>query len=272
MIVALTRLPHGSLSSCELTFLERRPINAMKMQRQHRQYRQCLEALGVEVRLLPALFDQPDAVFIEDTAVVLPEGAVAMPMGVSSRRAEVDSVLPTIAGFREVHAMPAGCRMDGGDVLRVGRRIYVGVSARTDPASVRALASLVGRWGYEVRAVPVYGCLHLKTGCCALVDGLFLANPAWVDVNALAARRVITVPADEPWAANILRIDGRIVMPVEHRKTAAILRAEGYAVHQVDISEFAKAEAGVTCLSILVDVPGRALPRRGRPKHEVIGP
>lgn len=90
-------------------------------------------------------------------------------------------------------------------------------------------------------------------------------------MNALAARHVITVPADEPWAANVLCIDDTVVMPREHPKTAAMLRTEGYTVHELDISEFAKAEGGVTCLSILVDMPGRALPRRGRPKQETVG-
>jgi dimethylargininase len=264
---AITRLPDACLSLCELTFLDRQPISALKALRQHQSYRHCLEALGLDVRVLPALPGFPDSVFVEDTALVLPEVAIAMPMGVGSRRPETETVVPVLEAFRDVTPLPDGCRMDGGDVLHAGRRLYVGLSSRSDPGSARALAAVVGRWGYEVRVVLVHSCLHLKTACSALLDNTFLANVAWIDADALGARRVLRVPDGEPWAANVLRVDDSIVVPRAHRKTAALLRAEGYDVHAVDVSEFAKAEAGVTCLSILIDAA--SVPAAGATRQSV---
>jgi dimethylargininase len=144
--------------------------------------------------------------------------------------------------------MPA--TLEGGDVLRIGRRLLVGRSCRTNAAGIEALARITDRLGYTVEAVPVRGCLHLKTACTALPDGRLLVNPAWVTLGGYAT---IEIAEDEPWAANIALVNGQVLASAAQRRTNVRLRDLGWPVYEVDISEFAKAEGGVTCLSLLVD-------------------
>jgi dimethylargininase len=258
---ALTRCPAPTLALGELTFLDRQPIAFDKTEQQHAAYCAARAAAGLEVVTLPAVAEYPDSVFVEDVAVVLDEAAVLTRPGAASRQGEVDLIAPALSRFRPVVPLvpSAGAptpnppiTLEGGDVLRLGRRLYVGLSSRTNAAGVAALRSVVAPLGYTVIPVPVTGCLHLKTGITALDDNTLLANPAWVDVAAFAASEVLPVPADEPWAANILRLDGGLLANAAYPRTADLLAQRGFAPTIVDVSEFSKAEAGLTCLSLLI--------------------
>jgi dimethylargininase len=140
--------------------------------------------------------------------------------------------------------------IEGGDVLRIGRELLVGRSARTNAAGVAALANLVEPLGYQVIAVPVLGCLHLKTACTALPDGRLLVNRSWLDSLALGNHDSIDLPSDEPWAANTLPVGQRVILSAAHRQTADLIHRLGFEPLPVALSEFAKAEGGVTCLSL----------------------
>jgi dimethylargininase len=137
-------------------------------------------------------------------------------------------------------------------VLRVGRTLLVGQSQRTNPAGIEQLSHVARRFGYRVRSVPVHGCLHLKTACTALPDGRLLVNPAWIDVAALQGFSLVQVPADEPWGANIALVNGMVIMAAAHEETAALIGGLRFDVKTVDLSEFAKAEGGVTCLALFI--------------------
>jgi dimethylargininase len=177
-------------------------------------------------------------------------------MGTQARRGEVAGIEPELRKYREVHRVEAPAAFEGGDVLRVGRTLLVGVSCRTDPAGVRAFEDIVRRYGYRVLAVPVRGCLHLKTACTALPDGSLLVNPSWLDPGALHGFELVRVPGEEPWAADTLPLGGAVCLPAGQVRTADLLRQRGFAVRTVDLSEFAKAEGGVTCLSLLLGEAG----------------
>jgi dimethylargininase len=255
-LLALTHAVGPRLHECALTFVERRPIDVARARQQHAAYCRLLESCGATVRTVEVNLAEPDGVFVEDVAVVLDEVAVAAAMGTPSRRGEVARMIEVLAGYRPVLRIDPPATLEGGDVLRIGRRLFVGRSTRTDAAGIAALQRLVAPSGYEVVPVTVRGCLHLKTGCTALDDRTLLANPGWVDLAPFAGFEVVAVAPDEPGGANALRLGATVCLPASHPHTAARVRARGFDVRTVDIGEFEKAEAGVTCLSIVFARPG----------------
>lgn len=251
--IALTRAVPASIARCELTHLEREPIDAARAAAQHDAYEAALAAHGCEVLHLPPLDAHPDAVFVEDAAVVLDDVAVVTRPGAASRRGEVPSVAAALAPLRELRRISAPGTVDGGDVLAVGRRVWVGRSSRTDEHGSRQMRELLNPLGYEVREVPFTGCLHLKTAATSAADDLVVVNPRWVDPSAFAPLRSIAVDPDEPFAANVLRIGDTVFVSTGMPRTMARLRDTGISVAALDMSELAKAEGGLTCCSVLVE-------------------
>lgn len=248
---AIMHQPSLYLEKCQRTYVEHAAIDFGRACRQHEDYCCALAAAGATVQTLNVNCDLPDSVFVEDTAIVLDEIAILASMGAESRRAEPVGMERELRKYRDVQRIEAPARIEGGDVLRVGRTLFVGLSSRTNAAGVNALDALVRRFGYRVTAVPVRGCLHLKTACTALPDRTLLVNPAWLDVQALHGYARLCVPDEEPWAANVALVGDVVCTAADHVRTADLIRKRGFYVTTVDISEFAKAEGGVTCLSIL---------------------
>ena len=255
MIVALTREPARALDACELTYRGREPIDAAAAAAQHRGYCEALRACGASVITLPAVDELPDSVFVEDTAVVLEEVAVLTRPGVGSRRGEVVLIEPEVARLRGVVRVEAPATLEGGDVLRLGRTLYVGLSPRTNAEGAAALRRLAAPHSYEVVTVEPRGCLHLKTGCSALGEEAVLVNPDWVDAAVFRGREVVAADASEPWAANVLSVGRSVCVSAAFPRTAETLAGLGYDVREVEVSEFAKAEGGLTCMSLLFRRP-----------------
>lgn len=250
-IAALTRAVSRTLASCELTCLPRQEIDIELAIAQHRQYERSLRELGVRVISLPEQPDLPDAVFVEDPLVVLDELAIIAPMGCESRRKESESMAEAILPFRTVHRLRHPATLEGGDVMRMGRDVFAGLSSRTNEAGISQLAAALAPFGYRVRAVEVRGCLHLKSACCPIGDGAILANRMWLDERALRDYPIVDVADEEPGAANVLNVAGTILMPAAFPKTGRILRRRNLDVRTLDISELMKAEAAMTCSSVL---------------------
>jgi dimethylargininase len=251
MLTALTRAVSRSLASCELTWLTREAIDIALANEQHDQYERSLAAMGVRVISLPEQSEMPDAVFVEDPLLVFDEVAIVARMGSRSRRAESDSLAEAISAFRPLLRILEPATLEGGDVMRIGRDVFVGLSSRTNHAGVQQLARELEPFGYRVRPVEVRGCLHLKSACCPMGDGKILANRAWFDTAPLRDYRIVEVAPDEPGAANILRIGDTALMPAAFPHTREIVVAEGLTVRTVDISELMKAEAAITCSSVI---------------------
>jgi dimethylargininase len=253
MLTAITRAVSPSLSDCELTWLPRQEIDLALAMAQHHGYERSLAELGVRVISLPALPDMPDAVFVEDPALVLDEVAVITTMGCESRRGERESLAAAIAPFRPLIRMREPAKLEGGDVMRIGRDLFVGLSARTDEAGVAQLADHVRPFGYRVIPMELRDCLHLKSACSYIGDGSILINRAWVDTRPLKGFRWIDVPPDEPWGANALRIADTVLMASAYPATAELLRHAGFRMRTLDLSELLKAESGVTCSSLVFE-------------------
>lgn len=254
MRIAITRAVSPSLADCELTFVPREPIDYGRAVAQHGAYARLLEQLGLTVVELAADAALPDCCFVEDVAVVLDELAVLTRPGAESRRGETAAVAAALRPYRNVARLEAPARIDGGDVLVLGRRLLVGVSNRTDAAGLRALGDAVRAFGYDVEPVRLQGCLHLKTAVTMAAPDLILVNPEWVDPEPLRGLDRVEVAGDEPGAANVLAVAGTVVAAAGFPRTADRLRARGLDVRTVDMSEFQKAEGGVTCKSLVFDV------------------
>jgi dimethylargininase len=250
MLSAITRGVSPKLGNCELSYLSRQPIDVERAAQQHGLYEQKLVQLGVSVHSLPARKELPDCVFVEDPAVVLDECAV-LTMGIESRREERESLARYLSEFRTLKPLREPARLEGGDVMRVGRTLYVGDSRRTNEAGRAQLREILSPFDYEVRAVKVHECLHLKTGCSYLGRGVMLANSAWVDAAQFADFELLEVPPSEPWAANALVIGETVILPEGFPQTRALIEQRGFQVETVDVSELMKAEAGLTCMSII---------------------
>ena len=247
---AITRAVSPRMNACELSYIDRVEIDIGKAQAQHDAYEDCLREMGMEVIALPPEPAMPDSVFVEDPAIVLDEIAVITRPGAASRRAEGETLAAALTQFRRLERIAAPGTLEGGDVMRAGKTLYVGASARSNGEGIAQLAEIVRPFDYTVRSVEVRGCLHLKSGCTYLGAGVVLANRNWIDAAALDGFTIVDVAGDEPWAANVLTL-GAALMPDCFPGTAAIVKSLGWEVRVVDISELRKAEAGVTRSSLI---------------------
>jgi dimethylargininase len=254
MWIAITREVSPALGDCELSYIPRAAIDAAHAGLQHRDYQRALEVLGCRLVTLPAEPAWPDSVFVEDVAVVLDEVAIMTRPGALSRRAEVASVAAVLRSYRPVLSIEAPGTLDGGDVLRLGRTLHVGQSARSNAQGIGQLRELLAGHGYAVHGVATHGCLHLKSAVTQLDDDTLLLQPAWVDREQFTGFRIIEVDPGEPHAANVLRIGDALLMPASFPRTRQRLLDAGFEVTPVDVSELQKAEGAVTCCSLVFRV------------------
>jgi dimethylargininase len=251
MLTAITRAVSPALVHCELSFIDRKPIDLATAQEQHHAYEELLGKLGARVISLPAEPDLPDSMFVEDPAIVLDELAVIFPLGTETRRREAASLAQALSKFRTLEHVSLPGTLEGGDVLRIGRKLFVGLTQRSNAEGIRQLAAILSPHGYEVIAVPVTGCLHLKSAVTHLGRNTLLANRAWFDAAPLAGHEWIDVDPAESHASNALALGGTVIFPTSFPRTRARIEARGFHVTSLDISELQKAESGLTCSSLL---------------------
>jgi dimethylargininase len=252
MTIALTRDVSPAIAHCELTHLTRMAIDPEIARAQHAAYERCLEEAGCTVHRLDASSEMPDSVFIEDMVVVFDELALIARPGAPSRRGEAPAVAVEVARHRPLRHIEPPATLDGGDVLCVGRTVFVGRSARTNPAGVEQARRILGPLGYEVRTIEVRGCLHLKSAVTAVADEVLLVNRAWIPAADLTGFHLLDVHPAEPFGANALRLADRVLHGAAFPRTRERLEQRGIRVEEVDLSELAKAEGAVTCCSILI--------------------
>jgi dimethylargininase len=250
-LTAITRQVSSSINHCELSFHTRQPIDVAKAIAQHKAYQDCLTELGVRIVSLPAQPELPDAVFVEDPAVVVNEVAVISIMGVPSRRPEAAGLVETLSRYRPIKFLVEPATLEGGDVLRIGRRVFVGLSQRTNREGVAQLQEMLRPYDYQVQPVEVRGCLHLKSACSYICHDTVLINRSLLDAEQFREFALLEVPEEEPAAANALPIRDVVIMPASFPKTHALLEQRGFRVRPIDLSELQKAEAGATCTSLI---------------------
>lgn len=216
-LIALTREVSPAIAQCELTHLERTPIDLETARAQHDAYERCLASAGCVVQRLAADAGMPDSVFIEDIAVVFEEIAVIARPGAASRRAECAAVGEAIARHRPVRRIEPPGTLDGGDVLQVGRTVFVGCSGRTNAAGIGQLRCTLRPLGYDLREIDVRGCLHLKSAVTAASGALLLVNRAWIPAADLSGFDVVEVHPAEQAGANVLCLGDRVIQAPHSR-------------------------------------------------------
>jgi dimethylargininase len=252
MVIAVTREVSPRFNECEITHIERTPIDLEVARTQHHEYVNVLKTLGCTVIELPAEADLPDSVFVEDTAFILPEIAVITRPGADSRKPETESILPALSPYIKIIHIREPATVDGGDVLVLGKNIYIGLSSRSNQDAIDQLNEQLREYGYTVTGVQMHDCLHLKSAVTRVDDKTLLLNKSWVDTHHFEGFDWIEVDPAEPFAANCLPIEESIVFPTSFPRTRAKLQNKGYKIVTVDVSELAKAEGAVTCCSLII--------------------
>lgn len=251
MHVAITRRVSPAINRCELTHLARQPIDYARACAQHEQYEETLRSLGMEVLSLQAELDLPDSVFVEDVALVVDECAILLNPGAASRRPEIASVEKALAPYRDIFRVQPPATVDGGDILRIGKTVYVGLSSRSTGEAVEQIQAILEPFGYQVRAVNVTGCLHLKSAVTQVGVHTLLVNPAWVSKEAFPGMQFIEVDPSEPYAANAILVDGKVIYPSSFPKTRGKMEQAGIEMLVLAADELAKAEGALTCCSLI---------------------
>lgn len=250
MNIALMREVSRSISECQITNISRKPIDPEEARKQHEGLAQALRDMGYKIHMIEEDQSLPDSAFIEDTAVVLEEVAVITHPGASSRRGETKAVAEALSIYRDLAFIGESGTLDGGDVLRIGRKLYVGKSCRSSAVGIGNLRDIVGQYGYEVVSVPVTGCLHLKSAVTLVGEGTLLINPSWVDPADFTGMELVTVDPSEPYGANSLLVEGGLLYSISYPGTRKKLEERGLEVLAVDMTELAKAEADISCCCI----------------------
>lgn len=251
MPYALTRPVSPKMAECELTHFDRQPINIALAKKQHADYEKALKNLGCQIISAPAAPDFPDSIFVEDCCLVLDELAIITNPGADSRKPEIEGVANALRPHRGLHFIKHPAILDGGDILVIDKKIWVGLSSRSNQMAIDQMREIVAPFGYEVAGVEVTGCLHLKSAVTQIGENTVLLNPDWVSASIFSDLKIIETHPDEPGAANALLINERVVFPVDFPKTALQLTEAGVELFLVDNSEVIKAEGGVTCCSVI---------------------
>lgn len=251
MLTAITRGVSEAMGNCELTFAARVRIDIDLAKQQHEQYQLVLSSMGCEIVTLATDAELADSVFIEDTVIVLDELAVLCRPGAQSRRPEVAAVEDVLQQYRKLASIQSPGTLDGGDLLRVGKVIYAGLSTRSNQSGIEQLQNITADYGYTVKTVATTKCLHLKSAVSEVAPGSLLINSGWVSSAEFGDYDLIEVDPQESDAANALRVGEKVIYPKSFPRTTKILESHGIEVTHVDLSELQKAEGAVTCCSLL---------------------
>ncbi len=253
MVIAITREVSSRFNECEITHIDRTPIDLDIARRQHQEYIHALAQIGCEVIELPEQRDLPDSVFVEDTAFILPEVAVITRPGADSRKPETESIVQALSSHRPLVHVTAPATVDGGDVLVLGKNIYIGMSTRSTMDAVTQLQGLLDNYGYKVTGVELTDCLHLKTAVTRMNNKTLLVNKNWVEAGHFSGYELIDIDPSEPFGANCLPVKDVIIYPTSFPKTQKKIEQKGFKVINVNLDELAKAEGAVTCCSLIIE-------------------
>jgi len=248
---ALVRGVPGTYDRCIKPGGQYERIDVALAREQHGQYRLALQDLGLTVVRIDTDERFPDCCFIEDTAIVAGETAIISRMGSPSRAMETVYVKKTISNYKKTREILHPGIIDGGDVLRIGNKIYIGLSERTNQHAVGQVKALVQDGGYEVMPIEIRDTLHLKTACTYLGQGCVVLASGCFDQTIFSEYKKIVVPGEEAYCANCLAVNGKVLIPGGYPRTRELIEKEGFETIEVDISEFKKGNGGLTCLSII---------------------
>lgn len=252
-MIAFVRDISPRVDCCEAAVANRAMIDPKLARKQHAAFVAALQAVGVQVENLGVLSEQPDGVFVEDCAILLPEAVILARPGLATRQAEIDSIVATVGQHRPAQSIVDPATLDGRDVLRIGRTIYVAESRCTNADGVAQLRDIVAAHGYDVHVVSLRDGRHLKSACTFIPPHFLLANPAWIDPAQFGNLILIPVDEKEPSAANTVTAGRTTFVSASHHKTEKRLRDAGIVTKRVEMSEFEKVETGPSSLCLILE-------------------
>ena len=246
---AIVRRPGPEFSRGITTARLGQPDHELALE-QHGRYCEALEDCGLELTILEPDSAYPDCPFVEDTAVVTEQVAVIARPGADRRRGEECAVEEVLSAHRPIERIEPPGTLDGGDVLQVGKRFFIGLSARTNFEGVRQLGSILDRHGYSITAVPVGKLLHLKSGINHAGGNALAVTKNLAPLDVLSGFDLVQVPNEEAYAANCLFVNGRLLVAAGFLRALTAFRELGREMIELEMSEFRKMDGGLTCLSI----------------------
>lgn len=247
---AIARMPGPNFSQGITTAVNAGPPSYETLVSQHDKYIATLKSIGLSVVLLDALPDHPDAYFVEDTAVVTADVAVITNPGADARKGEEKTIAAVLAQYRKIEKIRPPGTVDGGDVLQVGKHIFIGVSERTNPEGADQLSRILARYGYTCAIVPVGEGLHFKSSVNYVGKNTLLITEDFVGSDQLEGYDAIVVTKEESYAANTLFVNDHLLVPRGYPDTLRKLDALGFDIIELDTSEVRKMDGGLTCMSI----------------------
>jgi len=218
---------------------------------QHAEYCKALQKLGLKLIWIKGDDTLPDSCFVEDTAIIIGKKAIICNMKIKSRAPEVIEVAKVLEKLKETYYIKPPATVDGGDVLKIENKVFVGLSARTNLHAVHQLKKVLEGSDIEIVPVKVQNVLHLKSACTYLGNNYIVLSKGHFDVSVLRDYEKIVVPRGEEYAADSLAINGTVLMARGYPKTKKLVENEGFSVKEIEMSEFRKGEGALTCLSII---------------------
>jgi len=246
---AVVRPVPDSYDRCVRTNVEK--IDVAFAKRQHAEYCKALKKLGLKLIWIEGDNTLPDSCFVEDTAVILGEKAIICNMKVKSRVKEVVEVAIALEKLKEIHYVKPPATIDGGDVLRIEDKVFVGLTTRTNLYAVHQLREILENSNLEIVLVKVHNVLHLKSACTYLGDNYVVLSKGHFDTDVLRDYKRIMVSRGEEYVADCLAVNGTVLMARGYPKTKKLVEKEGFFVKELEVSEFRKGEGALTCLSII---------------------
>jgi dimethylargininase len=250
---AVVRGVPDTLNKCVRTHSLRQRVELQLARKQHDEYCKALQERNLEIVRIPADNSFPDCVFVEDPAVVYADHAIICSMGAKSRTGEIELVEATLRHiFKKVTRINPPATIEGGDVLKVGNDLYVGLTSRTNLEGINQLRMAMKNHECRVIPVEVKNILHFKSACTYIGDDYIVANPGYFDLGVFSSFKLIPLPKAEAYAANCLAINGIVYISKGYPMTRKLIEKEGFDTGELEVSEFKKCEGSLTCLSILI--------------------
>lgn len=226
-------------------------IHAELAREQHMQYCEILEQLGLTLIIIQPDDRFPDCCFVEDPAIVIGEIAILSRMGAKSRIGEEIQVGNTLSKYKEVHQIKPPGTIDGGDVLRIDEKVYIGLSERTNHFAIQQVHTIISDYGYRVIPVKIRNILHLKSACTYIGNNYIVMFPGHFDDRIFSEYDKIIIGEREAHSANCLSVNGKVLVQKGYPHTKSLIENEGFETVEIEISEFRKGGGSLTCLSII---------------------
>jgi len=249
---AIVRDVPNTYTSCVKVNPPQVNINVGLAKEQHNYYCEILERLGITLIRIEADDKFPDCCFVEDTAMLFGDVAIISHMGTISRIGEEIEIKKILHTYMEkTYNIKTPATVDGGDVLKINKNVFIGLSNRTNQSAIQQIGSFISEKGYQVIPIKTEKILHLKSCCTYLGNDYVVMVPGYFDDKVFSEYKKILIPKIESYGANCLSINGRVLISEKHPATKKLIESEGFETIDVPMSEFRKGEGSLTCLSII---------------------